>query len=71
MEGFDTLTMSYMTAAPMTLSNVTATDALSMPLLPLDNLDHHSNFDAETFAGYVCPGSPLSDGNVSATVDLP
>ncbi|KAF2843453.1 acid phosphatase [Patellaria atrata CBS 101060] len=50
MEGFDTITMSYL-AAPMSLSNVTAADALSVPLLPLENLDHHSNYDAETFAG--------------------
>ncbi|KAF2086657.1 p53-like transcription factor [Saccharata proteae CBS 121410] len=50
MEGFDTLTMSYL-AAPMSLSNVTAPDSLNVPLLPLDNLDGHSNFDAETFAG--------------------
>jgi hypothetical protein len=51
MEGFDTITMSYLAAAPLSLSNVTATDALSMPLLPIDNLDHHSNYDAETFVG--------------------
>jgi hypothetical protein len=51
MEGFDTMTMSYMTAAPMSLTNVTATESLAMPMLPLDNLDHHSNFDAETFVG--------------------
>jgi hypothetical protein len=49
MEGFDTITMSYLAAPPMSLSS--AADALSMPLLPLDNLDHHSNFDAETFVG--------------------
>lgn len=51
MEGFDTITMSYL-AAPMSLSSVTAADQLAMPLLPLDNLDHHSNYDNETFAGY-------------------
>ncbi|KAK7534117.1 acid phosphatase [Phyllosticta citribraziliensis] len=50
MDGFDTITMSYL-AAPMQLSNVTAQDALDAPMLPLDNLDRHSNFDAETFAG--------------------
>lgn len=50
MESFDTITMQYL-AAPMSLNNVTASDALSAPLLPLENLDHHSNFDAETFAG--------------------
>lgn len=36
----------------MSLQNVTAADQqLSVPLLPLDSLDHHSNYDAETFAG--------------------
>jgi len=52
MEGFDTITMSYLAATPMSLQNVTAADQqLSVPLLPLDTLDHHSNYDAETFAG--------------------
>ncbi|OCL06210.1 acid phosphatase [Glonium stellatum] len=52
MDGFDTITMSYLAAAPMSLQNVTAADQqLSVPLLPLDALDHHSNYDAETFAG--------------------
>jgi len=28
-------------------------DGMTMPgLLPLDTLDHRSNFDADTFAGY-------------------
>jgi hypothetical protein len=53
MDGFDTMTMSYMAAPPTSLSNVASTDALSMPLLPLENLDHASNFDADTFIGYV------------------
>jgi hypothetical protein len=53
MDGFDTMTMSYMAAPPMSLSNVASTDALSMPLLPLDGLDHTSNFDADTYIGYV------------------
>lgn len=55
MEGFDTMTMSYLTGGQMSLSNVTTADGLAMlPLdLPLDNLDHHSNFDAETYAGYA------------------
>lgn len=53
MDGFDTMTMSYMAAPPMTLTNVASTEALSMPLLPMDNLDHASNFDADTFIGYV------------------
>jgi hypothetical protein len=52
MEGFDTITMSYLAATPMSLQNVTTADQqLSVPLLPLDTLDHHSNYDAETFAG--------------------
>lgn len=51
MEGFDTITMSYLTP-PMHLPNVTAGDPLSMPMLPLDaGLDHRSNYDADTFAG--------------------
>ncbi|EOD47455.1 putative transcriptional regulator vib-1 protein [Neofusicoccum parvum UCRNP2] len=50
MEGFDTITMNYL-APSMQLSGVTAPDALQGPLLPLDNLDGHSNFDQETFAG--------------------
>lgn len=53
MDGFDTMTMSYMAAPPMSLSNVASIDAVSMPLLPLENLDHASNFDADTFIGYV------------------
>lgn len=53
MDGFDTMTMSYMTGPPMSLSTLAPTDALSMPLLPLDPLDHASNFDADTFIGYV------------------
>jgi len=35
----------------MSLSNVASIDAVSMPLLPLENLDHASNFDADTFIG--------------------
>ena len=51
MEGFDTITMSYL-AAPMSLQNVTAPDQhLSAALLPLDALDQRSNYDADTFAG--------------------
>ncbi|KAF2473256.1 acid phosphatase [Lindgomyces ingoldianus] len=51
MEGFDTITMSYL-ATPMSLQNVTAADQqLSVPMLPLDSLDQRSNYDAETFAG--------------------
>lgn len=54
MDGFDTMTMSYMAGPTMSLSNVASTDALSMPLLPMENLEHASNFDADTFIGYVC-----------------
>ncbi|KAF2204621.1 p53-like transcription factor [Delitschia confertaspora ATCC 74209] len=51
MDGFDTITMSYL-ATPMSLHNVTAPDQqLPVPLLPLDGLDQRSNYDAETFAG--------------------
>ena len=42
MEGFDTITMSW--GAPMSLQNVTG-------LPPMEQLDHRSNYDAETFAG--------------------
>lgn len=47
------MTMSYLQAGnQMSMSNVTAVDGM-LPLdLPLD-LDHHSNFDAETYAGYA------------------
>lgn len=51
MDGFDTLTMSYL-AAPMSLHAVTAPDhQLSVPLMPMDALDQRSNYDADTFAG--------------------
>ncbi|OAG08505.1 acid phosphatase [Paraphaeosphaeria sporulosa] len=50
MEGFDTITMSYL-AAPMPLQNVTGPDQLQAPMLPMDAFDQRSNYDAETFAG--------------------
>lgn len=50
MDGFDTVTMSYL-AAPITMSNVNPMDPLQVPLLPLDQYDHRSNYDADTFAG--------------------
>ncbi|PSN66963.1 acid phosphatase [Corynespora cassiicola Philippines] len=51
MEGFDTITMSYL-AGPMSLQNVTGPDQqLNHPYAPLDSLDQRSNYDAETFAG--------------------
>ncbi|KAI9688729.1 MAG: hypothetical protein M1822_001086 [Bathelium mastoideum] len=51
MEGFDTITMSYLTNNPMSLSGATPADQLSASLLPHDMADHLSNFDAETFPG--------------------
>jgi hypothetical protein len=58
MESFDATTMQSYLAGPlgsaMSLSNVTAQDNLAMPMLPLDGIDqqsHHSNYDAETYAG--------------------
>ncbi|KAF2236705.1 p53-like transcription factor [Viridothelium virens] len=51
MEGFDTITMSYLTNNPMSLSGATTADQLSASLLPHDMADHLSNFDAETFPG--------------------
>jgi hypothetical protein len=57
MDGFDTLTMttmSYMGNPQMPVQHGVHPDNLhGMPLLPLDNIDHASTFDAETFAGYV------------------
>ena len=51
MEGFDTITMSYL-AAPMSLQNVTGPDQqLAYPNMPMEQLDQRSNYDAETFAG--------------------
>jgi hypothetical protein len=59
MESFDAITMQSYLAGPgmdpaMSLSNVTVSDNLAMPMLPLDSMDHHShhsNYDAETYAG--------------------
>lgn len=52
MDGFDTLTMSYLAAGPMSLQNVTAQDQqLPVALLPMDQLDQRSNYDADTFVG--------------------
>lgn len=52
MEGFDTITMSYL-ATPMPLQTVTAPDQqLAMPLVPMDQYDQRSTYDADTFAGY-------------------
>lgn len=46
------MTMSYLQAGnQMSMSNVTTVDGLPPLDLPFENLDHHSNFDAETYAG--------------------
>ena len=50
MEGFDTITMSYL-AGPMPLQNATAPDQLQAPMLPMDPFDQRSKYDAETVAG--------------------
>lgn len=70
MEGFDTITMNYL-APSMPLSGVTAPDALHGPLLPLDNLDGHSNFDQETFAGYAhrCESPPTHANRARSSED--
>jgi hypothetical protein len=50
MEGFDTITMSYL-AGPMQLHHVTGPDQqLSVPMMPMDSLDQRSNYDPEAFA---------------------
>jgi hypothetical protein len=52
MDGFDTITMSYLAAGPMSLQNVTAQEQqMPVPMLPMDQLDQRSNYDADTFAG--------------------
>lgn len=56
MDGFDTLTMTTMSymGNPMPVPNGLPPDQMhGIPLLPLDNIDHSSTFDSETFAGYV------------------
>ncbi|KAF1978506.1 p53-like transcription factor [Bimuria novae-zelandiae CBS 107.79] len=50
MDGFDTITMSYL-AAPMSLQNVTGPDQMAGSMMPLEQFDQRSNYDAETFAG--------------------
>ncbi|KAF2747268.1 acid phosphatase [Sporormia fimetaria CBS 119925] len=50
MEGFDTITMSYL-AGPMPLQNVNVADQqLGVPMM-MEAYDQRSNFDAETFVG--------------------
>ena len=49
MEGFDTLTMSYL-ASPLTLTSTTS-DPMSA-MMPMGDIpDHSSNYDNETFVG--------------------
>lgn len=54
MDGFDTMTMSYM-GGPMSLQGVVPNpnQQLHPNMLqgPLDHLDQRSNYDADTFAG--------------------
>lgn len=49
MDGFDTITMSYL-AAPMSLQNAAPPDPLQPPMMPMDTFDQRSNYDADTFA---------------------
>lgn len=52
MEGFDTSTMTYMTT-PVNMPYDNAPDPYSKMLMQtVDTFDHHSNYDANTFAGY-------------------
>lgn len=46
MDGFEINTMSWNPAMP-----VQAEQHLSIPVVPLDQYDQRSTFDAETFAG--------------------
>ncbi|KAH0558517.1 hypothetical protein GP486_004825 [Trichoglossum hirsutum] len=50
MEGFDTLTMSYL-ASPLTLTSATTSDPMSAMMPMGDVPDHSSNYDNETFVG--------------------
>lgn len=53
MEHFDTTTMSYMPMA-IPMQTVTGPDQqLAMPMVPVDQYDQRSAFDAETFIGYA------------------
>ncbi|KAF2712332.1 p53-like transcription factor [Pleomassaria siparia CBS 279.74] len=52
MEGFDTITMSYLAQGPMSLHHATPQgQQLSVPMMPMDSLDQRSNYDVETFVG--------------------
>lgn len=51
MEGFDPITMTYL-ATTMNIAQDSSPDAFNKMLMPgVDMIDHHSNFDAHTFAG--------------------
>jgi hypothetical protein len=51
MDGFDTITMSYL-ATPMPLQSVPAPDQHPhLPMAPLDQYDQRSAYDADTFVG--------------------
>ena len=50
MDGFDTITMSW--ATPMPMQTVTGPEGqMQMPMVPMDQYDQRSTFDAETFVG--------------------
>ena len=50
MEGFDTMTMSYL-ASPLSLGNMQNTDYLN-PVPGMDMPEQRPSFDAETFVRY-------------------
>lgn len=52
MDGFDTMTMSYL-ASPLSLNNMQNADYLNaMPTMDMQQ-DQHSNFDTDTFVRYM------------------
>jgi hypothetical protein len=68
MDGFDTMTMSYLGASPLSLGNLQAADYLAaMPGMDLP--DQRSNFDTETFVRYVRPGCSFPGSLPPATSD--
>ena len=55
MDGFDTITMSYL-ATPMPLQSVPAPDQHPhLSMVPVDQYDQRSTYDADTFVGYRRP----------------
>lgn len=55
MEGFDTITMSYL-PTPMPLQPATGPDQHhAMPIVSMDHFDQRSAYDVDTFAGYRLP----------------